>query len=48
MLWGDIEALLAINYTEHIQLVIKNIWIVNGQNGLIHGRDIYADIEGQE
>ena len=30
ILWGDIEALLVVNFTEHIQLVIRNILQING------------------
>ena len=30
ILWGDIEAVLVVNYTEHIQLVVKNFWMVRG------------------
>ena len=47
ILWGDIEALLVVNYTEHIQLVVRSIWNIEGQKGLQAGRDIYPGIEGQ-
>jgi hypothetical protein len=48
ILWGDVEALLVVNYTEHAQLVIKSIWNVEGHNNLDAGKFIYPEIEGQK
>jgi len=47
ILWGDVEALLVVNFTEHIQLVIRNILYVNGEASLEEGMKIYPEIEGQ-
>ena len=41
------EALLVVNFTEHAQLVIRNILYVNGETNVEEGMNIYPEIEGQ-
>lgn len=41
------EALLVVNFTEHVQLVIRNILYVDGENNIEEGMNIYPEIEGQ-
>ena len=41
ILWGDVEALLVINFTENVELIIRAFWAVKGEESLEEGRSIY-------
>jgi hypothetical protein len=41
VLWGDVEALLVINFTENIETIIKAFWQVHGEKSIEEGRHIY-------
>lgn len=47
ILWGDVEALLVVNFTEHVQTIVKTIWKVKGELSIDYGKNIYPDVEGQ-
>lgn len=47
ILWGDVEALLVVNFTENVEGIIKALWKVRGEVALEEGRHIYAEIEHQ-
>lgn len=48
VLWGDVEALLVINYTENTESIIKAFWQVRGEKSLEEGKHIYPEINGQQ
>jgi len=44
VLWGDVEALLALNFTDHLEQIVKAVCEVKGDLSLDEGRFFCPDI----
>ncbi len=47
VLWGDVEALLVLNFTDHLEQIIKAVCEIRGEVSLEEGSFIYPDIPSQ-
>lgn len=47
ILWGDIEAVITVNYTEYFEKVFREVMKVDGAKGVKKGEGIYSEVKGQ-
>ena len=47
VLWGDVEALLVLNFTDHLEQIVKAVCEIRGEISLEEGRFFCSDIPQQ-